>query len=301
MLLRELCFILKKSPTNKGTLISFGGVEYYNFRKIALSLPVRAGYGSFFGFWKRYRSSPDNFIYSISEDFDKLDYVVVHAGGKRTSEKLDSSLLPEYNEEFFDFCLSSSDYVNYYGVYDTVGKNFSAKNYRDLLLKSLNLGIKTMPTVRSLKDLEDGFILSNFDIVGIGEGVSYRDTVAIYGACKNAGVKVHLFAITSTQTLRNFSIYSASTYNWLGGRWYGNTYYFDNFKLRVHPTSRMRKIRNSMYPICQKYGLDHAKILTDINEKTPFHVLREIDKLNIASFLEYEKSLQNKVGYWYGR
>ena len=294
----ESCYILKILPKNRGTIVALGGIDLYNFRKILVSMPIRAGFGSFFNFWRRFSSSPDSTVDSITADIDDLDYVIFHAGGRRVADKLDKENIDHYNEEFFDFALSIKHCVSYFGLYDNISSFFPREKYIKLLEKSLSLGLRVIPTVRSYEDIKDGFIFSNFDIVGIPDEVTYPNIVQLYGNCKNNKVKVHLFNLNNHQVLRNFSIYSASTYNWLGGRWYGNTYYFDNAKLKTHPTYNLSKIRRSMYPLCQKYGLDHAKILSDVNKKTPYSILREIDKLNIASFIEYEKFLQFKVGYW---
>lgn len=278
-----------------------GGVEYYPFMRTLNYVQPR---GYFYGFWnanKKIKSRTEKYYEYIRNGFSLFEYGIVHAGGKKVAEELHPTDISLYMEKFFEFACNVQDLVTYFGVFDEISKDFPKEWMRLFLQQGKDMGLRMMPTVRSIRDLEDGWIIANFGIVGIPYDVPQAHLVQIYGVCKDLGIKVHLFSRIRFDLMRNLSPYSVSTYNWMGGRRYGNTYAFNNAKLKIYALAHKDKIRRSLFQVCEKYHLDFELILQDKKGIVPVKVSREVDKLNAVAFIEYENHLQKRPGYWYGR
>lgn len=194
-----------------------------------------------------------------------------------TSGKTDWTLQKSYDkylDEFLNFCYTNSndiyctvnmDMDNFVGV-DVVDK------WNEDLFKPLEKHTNVIYNVDSELNRagivdKTGYLrfkeyIKEFDYVGVKRHIAATIGPKIYGLAKQYKKRVHGFAVTSLNILKDAPLFSVDSTTWLGGSKYGTTYMYDGKNFRTIDFKRkfMRKMTKLE---CQKFGIDYKTLMLD--------------------------------------
>lgn len=219
---------------------------------------------------------PKKKVYRISEKFEEDQEILLDCG---LLESEDVEVYKSFLENNLDdVCLVTEP---------SVGKLADIEHDREHYWDGV--GDKFLPVwqpehgMSSLESLGE-----RYERVGVPEAVLESVPLGrLNKLVQQYGVALHGISVTRPGWLRSVKFDSVSTTSWLGPRRYGETIFFDGYRLRRYPAGQKNQARRKYRQAFTHAGFDSQKIIDD--DKV------EVTRLSIWSWQQLEAHMSRRV------
>jgi len=222
-----------------------------------------------------FRKSWKKDILALQKILSSFEYVMFDFGIEKVFGKGNKSAeVKKYRKEYIEFLNENGKYINV--ILDDTG-----------ILGS----IPVIPNKESW-DLFCGkfsylAVDSNFMSLGVSK------ISGLINRASNSGIKIHGIGITGQEYLNKARFFSVDSTTWTTGPRFGNTYIFENHKLKTYNQTQKNKVRKQYAAKWRREGLFDVDAMLKDSSKA----VNEMNCIEWVKFQNYIYSQSNK-DYW---